>query len=95
EYTETLQKALYENEIEAQVEGRFKHYYGIWQKLKEKDKNFNEIYDLFGIRAIVNDVPTCYNVLGIVHSIWKPLPGRIKDYIAAPKSNGYRSLHTT
>lgn len=95
EYTETLQKALYENEIEARVEGRFKHYYGIWQKLKEKGKNFNEIYDLFGIRAIVNDVPTCYNVLGIVHSIWKPLPGRIKDYIAAPKSNGYRSLHTT
>ncbi len=95
EYVEILRRALHENDIEAQVEGRFKHYYGIWQKLKEKGKNFNEIYDLFGIRAIVNDIPTCYNVLGIVHSIWKPLPGRIKDYIAAPKSNGYRSLHTT
>jgi len=95
EYVEILQKALHENDIDAQIEGRFKHYYGIWQKLKEKGKNFNEIYDLFGIRAIVNDIPTCYNVLGIVHSVWKPLPGRIKDYIAAPKSNGYRSLHTT
>ncbi len=95
EYVETLKAALLEHEIVATIEGRFKHYYSIWQKLKEKGKDFNEIYDLFGIRAIVDDIPTCYNVLGIVHSIWKPLPGRIKDYIAAPKSNGYRSLHTT
>ncbi|HBJ80267.1 RelA/SpoT family protein, partial [Pseudothermotoga sp.] len=95
EYVEILQKALADNNIVARVEGRFKHYYGIWQKLKGKGKSFDEIYDLFGIRAIVKDVTTCYNVLGIVHSIWKPLPGRIKDYIAAPKSNGYRSLHTT
>jgi len=95
EYVQTLEKALRDNEIDGYVEGRFKHYYGIWQKLREKGKSFNEIYDLFGIRAIVNDVPTCYSVLGVVHSIWKPLPGRIKDYIASPKSNGYRSLHTT
>ncbi|AEH51132.1 RelA/SpoT family protein [Pseudothermotoga thermarum] len=95
EYIETLKAALLEHDIVATVEGRFKHYYSIWQKLKEKGKDFSEIYDLFGVRAIVEDIPTCYTVLGIVHSIWKPLPGRIKDYIAAPKSNGYRSLHTT
>lgn len=95
EYVQLLKSALEQNGIEAQVEGRFKHYYSIWQKLNQKGKDFEEIYDLFGIRAIVSDVATCYNVLGIVHSIWKPLPGRVKDYIAAPKSNGYRSLHTT
>lgn len=95
EYVRMLKEALQQNGIEAHVEGRFKHYYSIWQKLNQKGKNINEIYDLFGIRAIVNDVTTCYSVLGIVHSLWKPLPGRIKDYIAAPKSNGYRSLHTT
>lgn len=95
EYVQLLKNTLEQNGIEAQVEGRFKHYYSIWQKLNQKGKDFDEIYDLFGIRAIVSDVATCYNVLGIVHSIWKPLPGRIKDYIAAPKSNGYRSLHTT
>ncbi|WP_448521466.1 RelA/SpoT family protein [Pseudothermotoga sp.] len=95
EYVKTLKEALQQSGIEAQVEGRFKHYYSIWQKLNQKGKEFDEIYDLFGIRAIVNDVVTCYSVLGIVHSLWKPLPGRIKDYIAAPKSNGYRSLHTT
>ncbi|MEN3007865.1 bifunctional (p)ppGpp synthetase/guanosine-3',5'-bis(diphosphate) 3'-pyrophosphohydrolase [Pseudothermotoga sp.] len=95
EYVQLLKNALHQNGIEAHVEGRFKHYYSIWQKLNQKGKDFDEIYDLFGIRAIVSDVTTCYNVLGIVHSIWKPLPGRVKDYIAAPKSNGYRSLHTT
>ncbi|MEJ5228775.1 MAG: HD domain-containing protein, partial [Pseudothermotoga sp.] len=67
EYVQTLEKALRDNEIEGQIEGRFKHYYGIWQKLREKGKSFNEIYDLFGIRAIVNDIPTCYSVLGVVH----------------------------
>ncbi|KAF2957674.1 (p)ppGpp synthetase [Thermotoga sp. Ku-13t] len=95
EYVQTLREALQQNGIEAHVEGRFKHYYSIWQKLSQKGKEFDEIYDLFGIRAIVKDVVTCYSVLGIVHNLWKPLPGRFKDYIAAPKSNGYRSLHTT
>ncbi|WP_041076847.1 RelA/SpoT family protein [Thermotoga caldifontis] len=95
EYVQTLKEVLQQNGIEAHVEGRFKHYYSIWQKLNQKGKEFGEIYDLFGIRAIVKDVVTCYSVLGIVHNLWKPLPGRFKDYIAAPKSNGYRSLHTT
>jgi len=95
EYMKQLQSALQESGIEAQIEGRFKHYYGIWRKLNEKGKSFGEIYDLVGIRAIVRDIASCYHTLGVVHSIWAPLPGRIKDYIAAPKSNGYRSLHTT
>jgi len=95
EYMDILKAALEEHGIEAKVEGRYKHYYSIWRKMKERGKKFEEIYDLIAIRAIVEDVPTCYSVLGIVHSIWPPLPGRIKDYIAAPKSNGYKSLHTT
>jgi len=95
EYMDILKAALEEHGIEARIEGRYKHYYSIWRKMKERGKRFEEIFDLIAVRAIVKDVPTCYSVLGIVHSIWPPLPGRIKDYIAAPKSNGYKSLHTT
>lgn len=94
EYISLLTSALEEHKIKAIVEGRYKHYYSIWKKMKEKGKRFEEIYDLIALRVIVKDVTTCYTVLGIVHNIWKPLPGRFKDYIAAPKSNGYRSLHT-
>ncbi len=95
EYIEILNNAFEKQGISAKVEGRFKHYYSIWRKMKEKGKKFNEIYDLIAVRAIVNNVKECYTALGTVHSLWKPLPGRFKDYIAAPKSNGYRSLHTT
>lgn len=95
EYVNQLSLALKEHNIKAKIEGRYKHYYSIWQKMKEKNKNFDEIYDLIGIRAIVNDVKSCYTAVGIVHHIWVPLPGRFKDYIAAPKSNGYKSIHTT
>ena len=95
EYVKQLSLALKEHNIKAKIEGRYKHYYSIWKKMKEKNKNFDEIYDLIGIRAIVNDVKTCYTAVGIVHHIWVPLPGRFKDYIAAPKSNGYKSIHTT
>ncbi len=95
EYINILKSALEEHGIEAEVEGRYKHYYSIWKKMKEKGKSFDEIYDLIAVRAILKSVRDCYTTLGIVHSIWKPLPGRFKDYIAAPKSNGYRSLHTT
>ncbi|ACJ76094.1 GTP pyrophosphokinase (ATP:GTP 3'-pyrophosphotransferase)(ppGpp synthetase I) ((P)ppGpp synthetase) [Thermosipho africanus TCF52B] len=95
EYVNQLKLALKENNINAKVEGRYKHYYSIWKKMKEKNKKFEEIYDLIGIRAIVKDVQTCYTALGVVHHIWVPLPGRFKDYIAAPKSNGYKSIHTT
>ncbi|MGC8902620.1 MAG: RelA/SpoT family protein [Fervidobacterium sp.] len=94
-YIQQLQTALEEHNIKATVEGRYKHYYSIWKKMLQKGKDFNELYDLMGLRAIVKDVTTCYTTIGIVHSLWVPLPGRFKDYIAAPKSNGYRSIHTT
>jgi len=94
-YIQQLETALQEHNIKAEVEGRYKHYYSIWKKMIQKGKDFNELYDLMGLRAIVNDVTSCYTTIGIVHNLWVPLPGRFKDYIAAPKSNGYRSIHTT
>ncbi|KAF2962361.1 bifunctional (p)ppGpp synthetase/guanosine-3',5'-bis(diphosphate) 3'-pyrophosphohydrolase [Fervidobacterium sp. 2310opik-2] len=94
-YIQQLETALQEHNIKAKVEGRYKHYYSIWKKMIQKGKDFNELYDLMGLRAIVNDVTSCYTTIGIVHNLWVPLPGRFKDYIAAPKSNGYRSIHTT
>ncbi|HOQ38927.1 MAG TPA: bifunctional (p)ppGpp synthetase/guanosine-3',5'-bis(diphosphate) 3'-pyrophosphohydrolase [Fervidobacterium sp.] len=94
-YIQQLQSALQEHDIDAFVEGRYKHYYSIWNKMIRKGRDFNELYDLLGMRIIVTDVTTCYTVVGIIHSLWVPLPGRFKDYIATPKSNGYRSIHTT
>ncbi len=94
-YIEMLKASLEEHGIPARVDGRYKHYYSIWKKMRRKGKKFEEIYDLIAVRAVVKDEPSCYTTLGIVHSLWKPIPGRFKDYIAAPKSNGYRSLHTT
>ncbi len=94
-YVQQLTSAFQEHNIDAKVEGRYKHYYSIWKKMIQKGKDFNELYDLIGLRSIVPDVTTCYTAVGIVHNLWVPLPGRFKDYIAAPKSNGYRSIHTT
>ncbi|MBL8995878.1 MAG: bifunctional (p)ppGpp synthetase/guanosine-3',5'-bis(diphosphate) 3'-pyrophosphohydrolase [Gemmatimonadales bacterium] len=78
-----------------EVSGRPKHLWSIWKKMERRDKPYDEIYDLYAIRVLVENVPECYHALGVIHGAWTPLQERIKDYIASPKSNGYQSLHTT
>ncbi|MDR2199430.1 MAG: bifunctional (p)ppGpp synthetase/guanosine-3',5'-bis(diphosphate) 3'-pyrophosphohydrolase [Deltaproteobacteria bacterium] len=89
-----LSKRLQEYGIEADVAGRNKHIYSIWRKMRMQNLPFEQIYDLFAFRIIVNSVENCYKVLGLAHTIFSPIPGRFKDYISLPKPNGYRSLHT-
>lgn len=92
---QTLREKLDENNIKGDISGRAKHFYSIYRKMKRQDRSFDEIYDLTAIRILVDDVTACYSAMGIVHTIWKPVPNRIKDYIGNPKPNKYQSLHTT
>jgi len=92
---ERVRKGLEENNIDAVIDGRIKHVYSIYRKMYNQAKSIYEIYDLYAVRVIVDDLVDCYNVLGIVHDMYKPIPGRFKDYISTPKPNMYQSLHTT
>jgi guanosine-3',5'-bis(diphosphate) 3'-pyrophosphohydrolase len=92
---EYLAEELIEVGIQAEISGRAKHFYSIYAKMTKKGREFNEIYDLTAMRVIVGSVKDCYGTVGVIHSLWKPLPGRFKDFVAMPKFNMYQSLHTT
>ena len=95
ESIDQIHKKLVEAGMKVEISGRAKHFYSIYKKMKRDHKDISEIYDLSAVRVLVESVKDCYGVLGIIHAMWKPMPGRFKDYIAMPKSNGYQSLHTT
>ena len=92
---EAIKQKLKDCQIEAAITGREKHLYSIYKKMQGKSLTFSEVFDIYGFRVIVKDVPTCYLTLGSLHQLYKPIPGKFKDYIAIPKANGYQSLHTT
>ncbi len=93
--SEIVERELKSVGVRAELSGRSKNVYGIVDKMRRQQKDFDEIYDIMAVRVVVDSVKDCYSALGVVHSLWKPIPGRFKDYIAMPKGNGYQSLHTT
>ena len=95
EFSKPIKEELLKFNIEAEIFGRVKHYYSIFGKMRKENKNYEELFDLFAIRIIVDKVESCYAVLGVIHQLFTPLQERFKDYIATPKSNGYQSIHTT
>ena len=90
-----VKKHMDDANIKAQVDGRVKHFFSIYKKMVNQDKTIDQIYDLFAVRILVDTVKDCYAALGVIHEMYKPIPGRFKDYIAMPKPNMYQSLHTT
>jgi len=92
---EAIKQRLHESNVEASVTGREKHLYSIYRKMQEKNLAFSEVFDIYGFRVLVKDAPSCYLALGVLHGLYKPIPGKFKDYIAISKANGYQSLHTT
>ena len=92
---DAIRQQMKEHHINAQVYGREKHLYGIYQKMQAKSLAFSQVLDIYGFRVLVDDVPACYMAMGVLHGLYKPIPGKFKDYIAIPKANGYQSLHTT
>ena len=95
EVTKTVEDRLKEEGIDGRVSGRVKHYYGIYQKMQKQRITFDQVHDVLGLRIITDTNASCYTIMGLIHSLWTPIPGRFKDYIAMPKSNMYQSLHTS
>lgn len=93
--THELTEKLKNTSISFKIKARAKHYYSIYKKMKKYNKNIDEIFDLYGVRIITDSIENCYQIFGVIHSIWQPIPFRFRDFIAHPKKNGYRSLHTT
>ncbi|MDP6178717.1 MAG: HD domain-containing protein, partial [Desulfatiglandales bacterium] len=95
EVIDLLSEKLKESRIKTTIKGRHKHFYGIYRKMRDQNLSVNQVYDIVAFRVIVHNVKDCYEILGLIHAMWKPVPGRFKDYISMPRANMYQSLHTT